>query len=182
MLVEARDIKPGDLVDGIPVTEVLTTEIIQQRTGPATKTLVTLDSEGYAWQKCYNPTDPVWVERVGEPLPRLPLLDIAPQTEIAGRLLVDYVELHAHRNSAHSTDDIVGYVVRETIRQGRTLNSSQHGGCGYDVQAVVGGYNYAATFGLRDKLREGRGYAVVDSLYSCGCRSGLPIPQPHVAD
>jgi hypothetical protein len=109
-------------------------------------------------------------------------LDITPQTEIAGRLLTDYVELHAHRGSAHSTDAIVGHVVRETVREGLVLTNAEHGGCGYDVQAVAGGHNYGATFGLRDKLREGRGYAVVDSLYPCGCRSGQPIPQPHVAD
>ncbi len=123
------------------------------------------------------------------PAPRPQLLDITPQTIVAGRLLSDYIAFHHHRDHAHSIDSIVGYVIRETIRDGQTLwGDDSHTICGYDVQAIEGGHRYADTFPLRDFLRgtyntyrDKGGYAVVDSLYACGCRGGNPIPQPHAA-
>jgi len=177
MQIEAQNVQAGDKIDGHEVSDVRTGEIVHRIDGPATKTLVTLSSDGYAWQKCLNPTELVEVVRAHHS----GLLDITPQTEVAGRPLAEYVQLHHHAGQVHSTDGIVGYVVRETVRDGKALYSDDRAGCGYDVQAVEGGHRYGDTFGLRDFLREGRGYAVVDSLYACGCRSGLPIPQPHVA-
>lgn len=114
--------------------------------------------------------------------PRPLLLDVTPETVVAGRLLTEYVELYHHRDHTHNTDGVVGYVVRETIRERNILWGEDFGTCGYDVQAVEGGHRYGDTFPLRDVYRDRPGgYAVVDRLYRCGCRSGLPIPQPGVA-
>jgi hypothetical protein len=103
-------------------------------------------------------------------------------TIVAGRRLGDYRTIrefpgHFHRHP----DDIVGYVVRETIRDHEVLwrgeQTVRHGitvwsECGYDVATVEGAARYGDTFPIRDQYRTAPGgYAVVDTLYRCGCRS-----------
>lgn len=69
--------------------------------------------------------------------------------------------------------------MRETIRNGEALwhgplnGHGEHTLCGYDVAVVEGGRCYVETFPIRDQYRSLPigGYAVVDNLYACGCRS-----------
>lgn len=106
--------------------------------------------------------------------------DIA-DTVIAGRRLGDYRKIREFPGHHHSNDDLVGYAVRETIRDGKALwhgeMTVQHGverwsECGYDVAVVEGARRYGDTFEVRDSYRNAPGgYAVVDRLYRCGCRS-----------
>lgn len=100
-------------------------------------------------------------------------------TVVAGRPLAEYRPIREFPGHFHSNDMLVGYVVRETIRDGTVLWHGAHIGpadmhehCGYDVAAVEGAARYGDTFAVRDAYRaQPGGYAVVDSLYSCGCRS-----------
>lgn len=91
---------------------------------------------------------------------------------IAGRALADYRPMVPARDHDHSTTTgLVGYVVRETIRNGEVLRDGDR--VGVDIAAIAGGPRYAETFPLRDAYRnQPGGYAVVDSLYGCGCRGG----------
>lgn len=87
------------------------------------------------------------------------------QAEIA-----DYRSLRDARGHSHGKDNpIVGYVVRETIRDGVAL---RHGPadakgrrqCGYDVAVIEGGCNYTDTFDILDSYRNTPGgYAVVST-------------------
>ncbi|MEU1597963.1 hypothetical protein ABZ468_35315 [Streptomyces sp. NPDC005708] len=97
---------------------------------------------------------------------------------IAGRPIGEYRRPRTYPGHTHSTDVIVGYVVRETIRDGKPLHHGEpdkdgrYEGCGYDVFAVDGAHRYVETFQTRDDYRQRPGgYAVVDVLYACGCRS-----------
>ncbi|MGW9031656.1 hypothetical protein ACWGQ5_48145 [Streptomyces sp. NPDC055722] len=97
---------------------------------------------------------------------------------IAGRPIGEYRPVRDYPGHFHSNDIIVGYVVRETIRGGKPLHHGEpdehghHEGCGYDVFAVDGAHRYTETFPTRDAYRQQcGGYAVVDTLYKCGCRS-----------
>lgn len=100
-------------------------------------------------------------------------------TIIAGRKVADYQKIRTYPGHSHTTDMIVGYVVRETIRDGVVLWHGEHIGpsdmhefYGYDVHVVEGACRYGDTFETRDAYRrQPGGYAVVDTLYSCGCRS-----------
>lgn len=103
-------------------------------------------------------------------------------TVIDGIHVRDFVSSELRpRHRCHTTDSIVGYVVRETMRNGTLLTRGEPDArgaypvCGYDVFAVSGGGNYVATFPVRDSYRtaDGENWAVVDSLYACGCRSGI---------
>lgn len=106
------------------------------------------------------------------------------------RTLIDGMELRFYQTSRtggqchfpHSADDLVGYVVRQTIARGVRL---QHAdgvdmgvgvGVGGDVAAFDGRNQYATALDAAKTYRVdtlGSGdYAVVDSLYDCGCRSG----------
>lgn len=56
--------------------------------------------------------------------------------------------------------------------RGEPDEHGHHDGCGYDVFAVEGAHRYTETFPARDAYRQqSGGYAVVDTLYKCGCRS-----------
>lgn len=99
-------------------------------------------------------------------------------TVIAGRRLADYRPIREFPGHFHSNDMRVGYAIRETIRGGKVLwhgdvdANGRHEHCGYDVAAVEGACRYGDTFTVRDSYRATPGgYAVVDSLYSCGCRT-----------
>ena len=100
------------------------------------------------------------------------------RTLINGRRIADYTDLRSSPDHSHTTDTIVGYVVRETVRNGRPLfrgtpdTRGIHPECGFDVEVIDGGHRYADTFATRDSYRStDGGYAVVDDLYACGCRS-----------
>ena len=100
------------------------------------------------------------------------------RTLINGRQVADYTDLRSSPDHSHTSDTIVGYVVRETVRNGRPLfrgTPDAHGihpECGFDVEAIDGGHRYADTFATRNSYQStDGGYAVVDTLYACGCRS-----------
>jgi len=107
------------------------------------------------------------------------IVTVTTDTVVAGRNLADYKPIRTYPGHSHSTDMIVGYVVRETIRDGVVLwhgerigPGDMHEFCGYDVAVVEGACRYGDTFETRDSYRkQPGGYAVVDHLYSCGCRS-----------
>ncbi|WP_331732904.1 hypothetical protein OG613_48875 (plasmid) [Streptomyces sp. NBC_00015] len=94
---------------------------------------------------------------------------------VAGRPIGEYRDLREFPAHSHRTDDVVGYVVRETVRDWRPLYRDEcrpDEGCGYDVFAVDGAHRYAETFLTRNAYRQRQGgYAVVDTLFACGCRS-----------
>jgi len=105
--------------------------------------------------------------------------DELEQTIVGGRELRAYVSFVEHLNHPHPSDSIVGYVVRETISRFGTVlwhteidvRGDEVHECGYDVAVVEGANNYGDTFPIRDRYRRWQGYAVVDTLYACGCRS-----------
>lgn len=74
----------------------------------------------------------------------------------------------------HSREGIVGYVVRETCRNGvhiPRLGDNTH--AGYDVLVVDGAWRYGETRATARKYRVPGARSVTDTLYRCGCRSGL---------
>lgn len=72
----------------------------------------------------------------------------------------------------HHIDNVVGYVVRETIRSGEVLRD-EAGRVGIDKVVVEGGTEYGrAREYARRYIAQRGGYAVVDNLYGCGCRGG----------
>lgn len=123
-----------------------------------------------------------------KPLPVGPVTVPPAPFVIAGRPLAEYerfgpdIDTKGSRCLSHTTDMIVGYVVRETVRDGKQLHRGEpnergiYPACGYDVFAVEStptDGRYDRTFPIRDAYRRAKGgYAVVDSLYSCGHRSG----------
>lgn len=111
------------------------------------------------------------------------------QTIVGGRELRAYVSFAEHLDHDHPSDSVVGYVVRKTISPyGSVLwhtevdaSGDEVRECGYDVAVVEGARNYADTFPIRDLHRRGKGYAVVDTLYACGCRSTLNLATRLIA-
>lgn len=104
-------------------------------------------------------------------------------TRVNGRRLADYGDLRNDPQHGHRTpDDIVGYVVRQTIADdGLHLWKGQAArrpsgvvdhpeGCGIDVLAIEGAIRFHETIATREHLRRHGGYAVTDVLYACGCR------------
>lgn len=113
------------------------------------------------------------VER--QPDPTAPVLGPPRVSDIVvnDRRVGDYASLlsHPRRSCDHRLGAIVGYVVRETVRDGEVLPRHPYGpGCGVDVYVVDEAGGYARTFPVRDSYRTSGGYAVVDNLYRCGCR------------
>lgn len=88
-------------------------------------------------------------------------------TTVAGRQLADYVPMV--KSHDHGLDTVVGYVIRKTISDGTIMWHSE--GCGYDVATVDGSNHYASALEVVRTYRVDRDYAVIDMLYSCGCRS-----------
>jgi hypothetical protein len=111
--------------------------------------------------------------------PHAPTSPAATSLVVAGRPISEYRDLRDFPKHSHGRDNVVGYVVRETVRDGKPLYHGEkdergiyQGGCGYDVFAVEGASRYDWTWPVRDAYRKMKGgYAVVDELYSCGCRS-----------
>ena len=107
------------------------------------------------------------------PAPVSPVAD----TVVAGRRLADYESLTQHPGHHHSIDTVVGYAVRETVRDGRAMwhgtpdERGNYPHCGVDVAVIEGSTRYSETFPIRDRYRcvEG-GYAFTVELYACGCR------------
>ena len=103
-------------------------------------------------------------------------IDLA-DVEVAGRKLADYREVD--NTHGHDLDQLVGYVVRETLRDGQALWHGDLTGrgearqfCGYDVAVVDGAHRFAEALTVAYAYRDlPDGYALVDHLYSCGCRS-----------
>jgi hypothetical protein len=85
--------------------------------------------------------------------------------------IADAPGIAAHpEHSTHSLDDIVGYVVRRTLQDG-TILPARAGRVGDDAMIFVGGNSYATAMEITRAMRFDGRYAVVDSVYSCGCRS-----------
>lgn len=82
-----------------------------------------------------------------------------------------------HPQHAHGTGTLAGYVVRETIRNGTVLwhgtvdDKGHFALCGYDVAVIDGARRYAEALDIMHSYRAGDGYAVIDNIYTCGCRS-----------
>lgn len=89
-------------------------------------------------------------------------------TLVAGRAVRDYQPMAGHPHGP--SGGVVGYVVRETIRGGCRLAVAD-GPLGVDVAAFDGATQYGAALDTARGYRQHGGYAVVDSLYACGCRS-----------
>jgi hypothetical protein len=72
-----------------------------------------------------------------------------------------YAQGHAH---AHGLDTTSGYVVRRTFFDADTVHE--------DAGTFTGDGAYLAALDrVREVRREGHdGYAVIDTLYACGCR------------
>jgi hypothetical protein len=102
--------------------------------------------------------------------------DSISETDIAGRRLGDYKPIRDYPGHNHTTDMVIGYVVRETIRDREVLwrgepDRQGHREAGHDVAIAVGIGRYADIVAIRDSYRSTPGgYAVVDRLYACGCR------------
>lgn len=83
-----------------------------------------------------------------------------------------FAPLTKDRSHDHSTDGLVGYVVRETIVDGEVIRS-EDGRVGRDVAVFECGTSYGQALAAAKRYRERRGsYAVVDGLFACGCRDG----------
>lgn len=104
---------------------------------------------------------------------------IVRATVIADRPIAAYTLItagDARRCDGHRTDNTAGYVVRHTIDNGSTIiNPDDSARVGVDVWAVAcaphwGNYDQALTAARR--YRQGRSYAVIDTLYLCGHRGG----------
>lgn len=98
---------------------------------------------------------------------------------IDGRPVTAYTCMNtgdARRCDGHSTNNTAGYVVRHTIDDnGQVITHPDHADrVGVDVWAVAttpqwGNYDQALI--VVRGYREGRSYAVIDTLYRCGHRS-----------
>lgn len=94
---------------------------------------------------------------------------IAPvaETLVGGRPVRDYVDFRQHPAHSHGLDTTVGYVLRETIRDRQSLGPDY-----IDVAVFDGDHRYGTALDLAHVYRAADGgYAVVDTLYACGCRS-----------
>ena len=101
----------------------------------------------------------------------------SPDLVVGGRPLSAYQPFrwaHAAHRAGASLSDIVGYVVRRTIADdGEILwNDEERTSCGYDVAVLPAPHLYGQALDVALEHRgPGDGYAVVDRLYACGCRS-----------
>ncbi|MCK9898125.1 hypothetical protein [Frankia sp. AgB32] len=88
--------------------------------------------------------------------------------QIAGRRVGAYEPDGVRRNAdhSHSLSQIVGHVVRETVRGGVPLWAMA-----VDVAAFEGADQFGAAVELAETFCVDSGYALVDRLYACGCRS-----------
>lgn len=106
-------------------------------------------------------------------------------TPVNGRPLEEYLPVREHPGHGHRTDDLVGYVIRETIGpggegalwrddDGNRIDAPDSGRlCGYDVAVVVDAGRYDLAVERFHAYRRAGRYAVADMLYRCGCRSGF---------
>lgn len=94
------------------------------------------------------------------------------ETVINGRKLSDYAPSADFPRHSHGTHVLAGYVIRQTERDGEYLwHDEAKTACGEDVAVVEGSTNYADALEIKHTYRTGTSYAVIDSLYTCGCRS-----------
>lgn len=99
--------------------------------------------------------------------------------EVGGRRVADLDVLGNPTDEArfhcHSlTDGLAGYIVRQTKRDGRVLSSGNPlDATGFPVAVVTDPRRYGAAVEIAREVRAVQGsYAVIDSVYVCGCRSG----------
>jgi len=79
--------------------------------------------------------------------------------------------LTAHpQHPEHNTDGIVGYLVRHTMKDGRRLPDT-NGRVGTDLAVYLDPHDYGVALSYARDLRTPGNYAVIDTLYACGCRS-----------
>lgn len=82
---------------------------------------------------------------------------------VAGRPIDQYRALSS--GHLHPLEAIVGYVVRQSVRDGVILPE------GVDLAVFEGDTFYGSALETACASRDQRDYAVVDRLYRCGCRS-----------
>lgn len=75
-----------------------------------------------------------------------------------------------HPEHPHTLNDIVGYLVRHTMKHGRRLPDT-NGRVGNDLAVYLNPTDYGVALSYAHDLRHGGSYAVIDTLYACGCRS-----------
>jgi len=92
---------------------------------------------------------------------------------VAGRPAASFVKMNGYPGHSHGTDATVGYVVRVTIDPHGTIlwHDETKQACGFDVHAVDGATRYGDALEVVRKYRTGQSYAIIDTLYACGCRS-----------
>lgn len=81
---------------------------------------------------------------------------------VNGRAVGDYTT--PDWSHLHPTDAIEGYVVRHTVSGGQTMQVF------VDVAVIPGANRYADALESVAQWRTGGNYAVIDSLFRCGCR------------
>ncbi len=168
LTIPAIDARPGDLVD-LPVEMNYTVRVVT-RAPIADHTPADVREQG-GWVVLAGDTeDGYYAQYYGGEQE----YNAAPDQEVTVlRTVAGFVPLNGSSRHDHSaTTGIIGYVVRETIREGVVLREGNH--VGVDVRLVLGGPRYADALVIRDGYRDTRsGYAVVDNLYGCGCRGGI---------
>ena len=93
---------------------------------------------------------------------------------VAGWPLAFYSAWQQTDTCAHSLDDIVGYVVRQTFDNGLPLFDSSRALCGFDVASIDGANRFGDALEIAYAFRRVPGsYAVVDNVYACGHRSDI---------
>jgi hypothetical protein len=94
---------------------------------------------------------------------------------VDGRKLSEYTDTikPGIRGHQHSTDNLVGYAIRHTIEPDGTVlwHTDGSGRCGHDVVVVDKPTEYGWAIEAAHADRAQNGWAVIDHLYSCGCRS-----------
>lgn len=91
----------------------------------------------------------------------------------AGNPLAELTCLWANPRHSHSQDDRSGYILRQTQRDGVWLwHDEAKSGCGDDVAVFEGAGTFGAALDAKRALEGPREYLVIDSVYSCGCRTG----------
>jgi hypothetical protein len=106
---------------------------------------------------------------------RLPTLDElvaagrdSDDTVVAGRRIGEFSPMGEHPQHSHRIEDIIGYAVRVTVLDGAVL----HGG--YTVETFDGGSLFPRAQALALEYRERwNAWAVIDRLYTCGCRTDI---------
>lgn len=89
-------------------------------------------------------------------------------TKVNGRPVAAHVPMGSAgtgRHDTHNLGSITGYVVRRTIAAGEMLAEP----C--DVAVIAGATEYGAALDYARGYRTAGSWAVVDFLYTCGCRS-----------